>query len=162
MGYEVILEELLDTTKLEKKAAVIQNEMEIVEELFRKMVDENSRKAMDQKEYSKKYNELVERYKKAQDELNEIEEKQQENKVRKDSIDTFIDRLKSQDTILTDFDEALWTSTIEKVVIEDDNNMIFHFRDGTKIKQEIYKNKFTKTLNFYNYLDDICIVGDGK
>lgn len=89
MGYEVILEELLDTTKLEKKVATIQNEMEIVEELFRKMVNENSRKAMDQKEYSKKYNELVERYKKAQDELNEIEEKQQENKVRKDSIDTF-------------------------------------------------------------------------
>lgn len=135
MDYEVILEELLDTTKLEKKAATIQNEMEIVEELFRKMVDENSRKAMDQKEYSKKYNELVERYKKAQDELNEIEEKQQENKVRKDSIDTFIDRLESQDTILIDFDEALWTSTVDKVVIEDD--ITFYFRDGTKIKQEI-------------------------
>ena len=132
-GYEVILEELLDTTKLEKKAAVIQNEMEIVEELFRKMVDENSRKAMDQKEYSKKYNELVERYKKAQDELNEIEEKQQENKVRKDSIDTFIDRLKNQDNILTEFDEALWISTIGKVVIEDNNNIIFYFRDGTEI-----------------------------
>ena len=137
IGYEVILEELLDTTKLEKKVATIQNEMEIVEELLRKMVDENSRKAMDQKEYSKKYNELVERYKKVQDELNEIEEKQQENKVRKDSIDTFIDRLKSQDTILIDFDEALWISTIEKVVIEDDNNITFHFRDGAKIKQEI-------------------------
>ena len=109
--------------------------MEIVEELFRKMVDENSRKAMDQKEYSKKYNELVERYKKAQDELNEIEEKQEENKVRKDSIDTFIDRLKSQDTILTDFDEALWTSTIDEVVIEKD--ITFYFRDGTKIKQEL-------------------------
>lgn len=52
-GYEVILEELLDTMKLEKKVTIIQNEMEIVEELFRKMVDENSRKAMDQKEYSK-------------------------------------------------------------------------------------------------------------
>ena len=62
------------------------------------------------------------------DELNEIEEKQQENKVRKDSIDTFIDRLKSQETNLTE------------------NNI---------------KNKFTKTLNFYNYFDDICIVGDG-
>ncbi|WP_352404975.1 hypothetical protein [Sporanaerobacter acetigenes] len=135
MGYEVILEELLDTTKLEKKAANIQNEMEIVEELFRKMVDENSRTTMDQKEYSKKYNELVERYKKAQDELNEIEEKQQENKVRKDSIDTFIDRLKSQETILTDFDEALWASTIDKVVIEDD--ITFYFRDGTEIRQEL-------------------------
>ncbi len=113
------MEELLDTTKLEKKAANIQNEMEVVEELFRKIVDENSRKAMNQKEYSKKYNELVERYKKAQDELNEIEEKQQENKVRKDSIDTFIDKLKSQETILTDFDEVLWASTIDKVVIVD-------------------------------------------
>lgn len=59
--------------------------MEIVEELFRKMVVENSRKTMDQKEYSKKYNELVGIFKKAQDELNEIEEKQQENKVRKGS-----------------------------------------------------------------------------
>ena len=99
------------------------------------MVDENSRKVMDQKEYSKKYNELVERYKKAQDELNKIEEKIQEDKVRKDSIDNFIDRFKNQDTILTEFDEALWTSTIDKVVI--DNNIIFHFKDGTKIKQEI-------------------------
>ncbi len=134
-GYEVILEELLDTTKLEKKVANIQNEMEVVEELFRKIVDENSRKAMNQKEYSKRYNELVGRYKKAQDELNEVEEKQQENKVRKDSIDTFIDRLKSQETILTEFDEALWTSTIDKVVIEDD--ITFYFRDGTKIKEEM-------------------------
>ncbi|WP_236911167.1 hypothetical protein [Clostridium sp. Cult1] len=134
-GYEVILKELLDTTKLEKKAATIQNEIEVLEELFRKIVDENPRKAMDQKEYTKKYNELVERYKKGQDELNEVEEKQQENKVRKDSIDTFIDRLKSQDIILTDFDGALWTSTINKVVIE--NDIIFYFKDGTKIKQEI-------------------------
>lgn len=54
----------MDTTKLEKKATIIQKEMEIVAELFRKMVDENSIKAMYQKEYSKKYNELVERYKK--------------------------------------------------------------------------------------------------
>jgi site-specific DNA recombinase len=100
------------------------------------MVDENSRKVMNQKEYSKKYNELVERYKKAQDELNEIEEKIQEDKVRKDSIDTFIDKLKSQDTNLTDFDEALWTATVDKVIIVDDNNIIFHFKDGTEIKQE--------------------------
>ena len=57
---------------------------------------------------SLKYNELDERYKKAQDELNEVEEKQQENKVRKDRIDTFIDKLKSQETNLTYFDEALW------------------------------------------------------
>lgn len=69
------------------------------------------------------------------DELTEVEEKQEENKVRKDNIYTFIDRLKSQDIILTDFDEALWTSTIDKVVIE--NDITFHFRDGTKIKQEI-------------------------
>jgi len=69
------------------------------------------------------------------DELDEIEEKQQENKVRKDSIDIFIDRLKSQETVLADFDEALWISTIDKVVIVDD--ITFYFRDGTKIKQEM-------------------------
>ena len=80
-----------------------------------------------------RYKELVERYKKVQDELNEVEEKQQENKVRKDSINTFIDRLISQETILTEFDETLWISTIGKVVIGNDNNIIFYFRDGTEI-----------------------------
>lgn len=53
--------------------------------------------------------------------------KQQENKVRKHSIDI----------ILTDFDEVLWIFIIDKVVIEDDNNIIFHLKDRTKIKQEI-------------------------
>lgn len=46
-----------------------------------KMVDENSKKVIDQNEYLQKYNELVGRYKKAQDELNDIEEKGQEQKV---------------------------------------------------------------------------------
>jgi predicted GNAT superfamily acetyltransferase len=45
-GYKVIMEELLDTTELKKKTANIQNEMKFVEELFKKMVDENSRKVM--------------------------------------------------------------------------------------------------------------------
>ena len=33
--------------------------------------------------------------------------------------------------------EDLWTSTIDNVVIENDNNIIFHFKDGIEIKQEI-------------------------
>lgn len=74
--------------------------MEVVEELLMKMVDENSKRAINQDEYLQKYNELVERYKKAQDELSEIEEKWQEQKVRKDSINRFIEELKSQETIL--------------------------------------------------------------
>ena len=49
----------------------------------------------------------MERYKKAQEELSEIEEKRQEQKLRKDSIDSFVDKLRSQETILKAFDEAL-------------------------------------------------------
>lgn len=62
-------------------------------------------------------------------------EKQAFHKVRKDKIDTFIDRLKSQNTNLTGFDEALWTSTIDKVVIVDD--ITFYFRDETENKYEL-------------------------
>ena len=47
----------------------------------------------------------------------------------------FIGRLKSQEIILIDFDKTLWISTIDKVVIGDD--IIFHFKDGIKIKQEL-------------------------
>lgn len=50
-GYEVIIEKLLDTEKLDSKRIKIQNEMEIVEELLMKMVDNNSKKAINQDEY---------------------------------------------------------------------------------------------------------------
>lgn len=53
-GYEDIIEELLDRSKLDKHSATIQSEMEIAEELLRKMVDENVRKVMEQKEYSQR------------------------------------------------------------------------------------------------------------
>lgn len=129
-GYGDIIKELLDTSKVDKHSTTIQNEMEVVEELLRKMVEENSRKVMDQKEYSQRYNELVERYKNAQDELNEIEEKLQEDKVRKDSINAFIEKFKIQETILTEFDEELWNGLIENVIVCK-NVIRFIFRDGT-------------------------------
>lgn len=131
-GYTVIIEELLDTKKIEEKRISIQNEMEVVEELLMKMVDENSKKVINQNEYLQKYNELVERYKKAQDELSEIEGKRQEQKVRKDSINRFIEELKSQEIIIKGFDEVLWSATIDNVVIEEEKT-IFHFKDGREI-----------------------------
>ncbi|MDO9592634.1 MAG: zinc ribbon domain-containing protein [Erysipelotrichaceae bacterium] len=89
-GYEVIIEELMDTTKIDKNAASVFNEIQIVEELMRKMVEENSKAPLDQYEYNQRYDELVERYQMAQNEYHSVEEKRQNRKVRKDIIIGFI------------------------------------------------------------------------
>lgn len=136
-GYEVIIEELMDTSKLDNKAVSISNELQIVEELMRKMVEENARVPLDQDEYNMRYDELVKRYETAKVEFNNIEEKRQDQKVRKDIIISFIERLKDQETILTEFDDSLWAATIDNVIVENQERAVFIFKNGSQIEQEI-------------------------
>jgi hypothetical protein len=144
-GYETIIEELMDTSKLEGKAVSISNELQIVEELMRKMVDENAKAPLDQDEYNMRYDELVARYKNAKDEFHNIEEKRQNRKVRKDIINSFIERLKDQETILSEFDESLWAATIENVIVENQEKGVFVFKDETRM-EHVWNRKFNIQL----------------
>ncbi|MDO9592441.1 MAG: hypothetical protein Q7I98_04505, partial [Erysipelotrichaceae bacterium] len=83
------------------------NELDIIEGLLRKAVAENAHKAMDQDDYNKRYNQMVDRYKLAQAELSKVEKMKQERKYQKESIINFIRKLKNQEMLLDEFDEDL-------------------------------------------------------
>lgn len=45
----------------------------------------------------------------------------------------FLDELKKQDELLTDFDQLLWHSLIEHVTVNSSDDMNFVFKNGTEI-----------------------------
>ena len=48
----------------------------------------------------------------------------------------FITVLKEQDGVLTEFDEGLWSSLVENLVVKSKTDVMVVFKDGTEIKAE--------------------------
>ena len=125
---------LTDTTALDTRIEELQSEIEVVTELIRQCVDENARTGLDQTEYQKRYNGLLERYEKAKEKLKKIEQQRRERRVKREQLDVFLETLVRQDSILTEFDETLWYAVIDKVTVYTTDDVQFTFRYGSVIK----------------------------
>ena len=86
--------------------------------------------------YNKRYNALVERYDKLKAEYDEVSTLISDNDARNEQMGRFITVLKEQDGVLTEFDEGLWGSLVEKLVVKSKTDVTMVFKDGTEIKAE--------------------------
>lgn len=108
-----LLAQFEDTVPLDERIEECIRECEIVEEMNRKLLEENSRIVMDQEAFLKKHNGYVERYEEAAAEAERLQ-KLKDNQLKKaDKISEFMFEIYERDGILEDFDEKLWIATIE-------------------------------------------------
>jgi len=49
----------------------------------------------------------------------------------------FISELGKQDKLITEFDEGLWYSTLNTMIVKSDKEVAFHFKDGTELPWEL-------------------------
>ena len=103
----------------------------------RKCLEENAYTALDQSEYNERYTALAERYEAIKKRIKEVDNKGMEHNAKRENIEDFIQRLEQNDKLLTEFDEELWNSTIERVVVHIENEIKFVFKDGMEIKTNI-------------------------
>ena len=78
---------------------------------------------------NEKYDSYTEKHEKIKSEISKLEEKKQNLKVRREKINIFIGNLKSNDKIIDEFDERLWYVLVDKVVVHEDGNIGFKFRN---------------------------------
>jgi FtsZ-binding cell division protein ZapB len=72
----LVRQTLCDTTELEQEKVSLQQELAVLVEMTQNCIAENARIAQDQREYQKRYNDLVERYEKAKARFDEVTEAQ--------------------------------------------------------------------------------------
>ena len=121
---------LVNTENIDGKISKLQEESEIIVELMKSLIYENSRKVMNQDEYNKKYDSYTEKYEKIKSELSKLEDKKRDLKVRRDRIKLFIENLKSNDKLMNEFDEKLWYAMVNKVLVREDGKVEFKFRNS--------------------------------
>ena len=155
---EKLILELTDMSLIEEKEKRLQGEREVIYNLLNELVvqaahpqngacEENEKMdcnierelparapRIDQNEYNNKYESLRERYDRINEKLSKIESLKLEIKMKKSKAEIFIENLKQLSYLLTEFDERLWYSLIEKVIVNTDGSMNFEFKNGKIIK----------------------------
>lgn len=97
---QMLLDEYLNTESLDAESAALETEMECVSELTRKLIAENATTVMQQEEYNRRYDALVERYHAAQDRLDELQKLRITRSFQADVLECFMFEIKAIDTTL--------------------------------------------------------------
>ena len=125
--------ELTDCGDIDREIRGLQQELDIVEEMIRRCVEENCSKAIDQNDYNTRYDGLIERYDKAQDRIKTLERCRVERRVKADIIGNMMFRLRELDQPLEFFDGRLWLEVIESVLVHSDGVLTFKFYNGSEV-----------------------------
>ena len=59
-----------------------------------------------------------------------------DNEARYEQMGRFITVLKDQEGVIAEFDDALWSSIVEKIVVKSKKDVTAVFKDGTEMKAE--------------------------
>lgn len=131
---ENVKKTICDTKELTNKKNMLQDKLVEQVSKIQELIDINSRLAQNQDEYQKDYDKLVNEYDLLKVEHQKLEDDISSKKARTETLNLFINTIKKQDKLLTKFDEVMWGSLLENVIVYKDNDVRFKFRDGTEIK----------------------------
>lgn len=97
-------------------------------------IAENSRTALDQNEYERRYADLTERYNNIKADYDKISEQIESKKAQRKLFKGFIRALEKHGALVEEFDEGLWSSLVQEVVVKSKDDILFIFKNGFKIK----------------------------
>jgi DNA invertase Pin-like site-specific DNA recombinase len=132
--YNEVVQALTDTGDLDREAAELLNERDVVTALTRQSIQENASKALNQADYEQRIAGLQQRYDVVVAKLVDVENRRLERNAKRMNITRFLKMLVKQgDDLVTEFDEELWYITVDTITVFADGRMVVRFRDGVVV-----------------------------
>ena len=130
--FQTLLVMCSDTEDIQQEISASETRMVELTDLVDSLIYENSRVVQDQKTYQEKYNRYSQEYKDLEQKLETLTNSLQKKKSQAKSIKEFIQHLSNRD-LVSEFDEKLWYTMVEKVIIASKEEVDFHFKNGAVI-----------------------------
>lgn len=89
--------------------------------------------ALDQDEYQRRYNGLVERFDTTKSDLEATTGQIKDKIIRHKNLEIFLDELKNQEGLIAEFDPLLWNSLVDYVTVFEKKEVQFIFENGMEI-----------------------------
>ena len=128
---------LCDCAELDAQQATLAEEMEIVGELIRQCIEENTIKVQNQTEYTERYERHAHRYEKLKQRYEAIEAERQRRKEQNDRISAFAATLAEQKEMPIEFDDDLWLAAVDYVTVNANETVTFTFKSGIEITEQM-------------------------
>ena len=122
--------EISGTADLEQRMKELETEVEVVSQMISKLVTDNAVMPQNQDVYQEKYRNLVDRYDALIVELESVEKEHLDKAERNKELQAFLKTLKSQECLVTEFDDLLWETAVERIIIKENRNIEFIFKNG--------------------------------
>lgn len=132
-NYSEKVEKIMDFSKLKKEQEKVIARYDLVESKIKKLISENAKATIDCDEYDRKYNKLAKEYRELKEKNNEIKLEMTKARARKDKINAFIEELKKQKDLIEEFDERIWSYTLDTLIVKSKDEAVFKFKDETEI-----------------------------
>lgn len=134
----MIHDEYLNTDTIDAECATLNDEIDIVSGLTKKLIAENATTAISQDEYNRRYDALVERYHAAQDRLDELQKLKITQSFQDDVLECFMFEIKAIDNSLPlEFTDRFWNNQIDRVMVYHDGRMVFRFKNGAEVTETL-------------------------
>lgn len=128
---------LIDTSEIDSKISESESEMEVVSELVKSLIRDNAAREQDQKDYSRKYEELETRYEKAKERYDRLIEERGFKQAKAIAMKAYLARLKDAEQAIGEWDDSLWMTMLDKAVVNRDRTITFYFTIGKDITLKI-------------------------
>lgn len=125
---------LTDCSAIDAELEGLLREIEVVTELTQRCIQENARSVQSQEEYTERYNGYVARYDVAKDRADDLQREKKERQAKADAMGAFMFSLSERKNIITEFDDRLWLTILEKATAYHDGRLVFTFRGGIEIE----------------------------
>jgi len=122
-----------DFSKIDEEIEQLNQEINEIAKLSRMAINQNAKVAINQDQWSYQHQKYLERNKKASEKILELEKVKRERANRNYFLKKYIDDLQSVEGLLQEFDENIWQSVVEKVVVMEDGELEFWFKYGENI-----------------------------
>lgn len=130
-NFEILKTTAFNTKDLEKKKVELQNELEIVADLIQDIINQNAHTALNQDEYQRRYNDLVGRFDTTKSDLETTTEQIKDKITRHKNLEIFLQELKNQEGLLTEFDPLLWNSLVDYLTVYEEDKVQVTFKNGS-------------------------------
>lgn len=125
---------LFDTTELEAEQAQLLEETQVVSDIVQQAIQENAHTALNQTEYQKRYDSLVQRFDRAKTRLEKVTAEIQEKQTSSASMGTFLNAFEQMPDALAEFSLESWHSMVDFATVYSIDDIRFTFKNGQEIK----------------------------
>lgn len=130
--YHEVLEPNLATDAMQQELGELETEINVTAGLIEDCIKENAHVALDQAEYQKRYDALVDRFDTAKARQKVLAQQITDRQARRQQIEMFLEDLKKRET-LTVFRDEDWLAMVDYVTVSEDAGITVTFKDGTEI-----------------------------